>query len=93
MTLLHRHLQSLLFAAILVGGGLFTLFGRGGVARRDALQADLAVSRDELAAIERDNQRLILELSALERDPVVVERAVADEIEYAREGATIYRFE
>jgi cell division protein FtsB len=72
--------------------GLWTVFGESGLLRRDALVQELEGATGELAAIERANQRLLLELAALERDPLAVERAIADEIGYARAGATLYHF-
>lgn len=90
---LRRLLLAALPALAMLGVGLSTLFGPGGLIRYQSLQDELTDATDDLAALERDNQALILQLSTLESDPVAIERAVADELGYARQGSTLYRFE
>lgn len=68
------------------------IWGETGLLVRHDLRARLGTANAELAALERDNQRLIRELALLERDPIVVERQIAEELGWAREGTTLYRF-
>jgi cell division protein FtsB len=87
--LMYTLLPVLLIGAVFVS----TLWGEHGVMARHRLRARLADANAELASIERENQRLILELKGMDRDPVVLERAIADEIAWGQAGAVIYRFE
>ena len=88
-----RVVMAVLPAILILGIGLSSVFGEAGAVRRQAVRANLVQANDDLASLERDNQRMLLDLSALRRDPVAVERAIADEISYARDGAVIYRFQ
>ena len=60
---------------------------------RNALEQKLVESNAELAALERENQRLVRELQVLERDPLALRRLIAEELGWAEEGAIIYRFQ
>lgn len=80
-------------ALIMVLVGLSTVFGSEGLIRHQDLQEQVQAAKDDLAEVERQNQVLIYDLSTMERDPVAVERAVADELGYAKEGSTLYRFD
>jgi cell division protein FtsB len=88
-----RLLLAVLPAAILVGIGASAIWGESGLLARHALGERLAQENAELAAIERANQQLYRELVLLERDRVVVERAIAEGLGWARDGTTVYRFE
>ena len=90
---LRRFLLAGIPAALIVAVALSAIFGPAGVVRRDALHVELEQATEALADLERENRAIILELSTLERDPVAIERAVADEIGYAAEGSTLYRFD
>jgi cell division protein FtsB len=80
--------------ALVIGAvAVSTLWGENGLYARHDLQAELVDAHAELGKIERENQRMLRELRMLERDPVVIERAVADELQWAREGTTLYRFD
>ena len=59
---------------------------------RHALRADVRSANADLARIELENQRLMRDLAVGERDPVVLERMVAEELGWAQRDATIYRF-
>ena len=83
----------LLPAAVLVGLTATAIWGENGLLARHALQERLEGSQGELARLNRANERLLLELNAMERDPVVVERMIADEIGWAAEGAVVVKFE
>jgi cell division protein FtsB len=69
------------------------VWGESGVLARHALRARLERANDDLAALDRENQRLLRDLSVMEQDPVVLERIIAEELGWAREGSTVYRFE
>jgi cell division protein FtsB len=76
--------------------GLLTasaIWGDSGLLVRHELRARLQRASDELADLDRENQRIVHELVSMERDPVVVERVVAEELGWARDGATVYRFD
>jgi len=91
--LAQRLLITALPAVLLVAIAATTIWGDDGLTARDRLQADLAHKNADLAAMERDNQVLVRQLMLMDRDPVVLERVVADELEWARTDATLYRFE
>jgi cell division protein FtsB len=86
-------LLSLLPALVLVSIAVSAVWGDGGLLARHELKARLERDKASLAALERANQRLVSELVWLEKDPVLLERAVAEELGWAREGTTLYRFE
>jgi len=88
----HRLLLTLIPAFVLGLVVLSTVWGENGLTAQAALHAQLADANAQLASVERENQRLLHELDLMEKDPVVLERMVADELEWAREDATIYRF-
>lgn len=60
---------------------------------RERLVERLSASNDELARIERENQLLLWNLRRMEQDRAVLERLVAEEIGWAREGTLIVRFD
>jgi cell division protein FtsB len=91
--LLHRVLLTLLPATLLVGVVVSAIWGDSGLLARRALQSRLHEANARVAELDRDNQRILHLLSSMDRDPLVLERMVADELGWAREGATVYRFE
>jgi len=70
-----------------------TIWGRHGLLERLELERELSHANAHLAAIERDNQRLQLDLHQMDEDPVVLERIAADELTWAKPGTVLYRFE
>jgi cell division protein FtsB len=90
---LRRLFFAVIPAFIMLLVGLSTVFGSEGLLRHQDLQQQVQQAKAELADVERQNQAIIYDLSAMERDPVAVERAVADELGYAKEGSTLYRFD
>ncbi len=90
---LPRLILAVVPAILLVGIALSTVWGRHGLVTRSTLKADLTRHSAHLASLDRENQRLLRELSLMESDPVVLERMVAEELLLAREGATLYVFE
>ena len=91
-SLTRRALLSLFPALFLGSIAASAVWGDGGLLARHELRARLEHEKAALADLERANQRLVSELVWLERDPVLLERAVAEELGWAREGATLYRF-
>ncbi len=93
MRLSPRLLPSILMALALVVACVVVVWGGDGLLARQQLRASLERSQAELARLDAANRRLLLELRAMERDPVVVERTVADELKWARPGDRIVQFE
>lgn len=97
LPLLHPALRRLLltgFPALLVASVVVTtIWGEHGLLRRLDLERELHDANDRLARIERDNQRLLRELATMHADPVVMERVAADEIQYAKPGTVLFRFD
>ena len=91
--LLHRVVLSLLPAMVLVGMAVSAIWGDSGLLARAHLRARLTAANDGVAELDRDNQRILHILSSMDRDPLVVERMVAEELGWAREGSTVYRFD
>ena len=91
--LLHRIVLAILPALLLAGILVAAVFGDNGMNVRWRLGQDLRVHNEALASVERDNQRLLRELNLADRDPVIIERMVAEELGWGQEGATLYRFE
>lgn len=91
--LVHRILLAVLPALVIGAVVVTAIWGDNGLLRRDELAAELKSANAELSAIQKENQRLLRELHLLEEDPVAAERAVADELGWATEGTTLYRFD
>lgn len=87
-----RTLLVLLPAVLMVSVGVSTIWGESGLLARHQLERELVEANAELAAIERENQRLIRELRLMDEDPAVLERLVAEELGWGRADATIIRF-
>lgn len=79
-------------ALILVPAGL-AIWSDSGTVERARLQRQLEASRADLAAIERDNARLLRELKLAEEEDAVLERWIAEEIGWTRPGTTLIRFD
>ena len=84
---------ALLPALIISSIALFAVWGDNGLFARHRLKGDLRSANAGLASIERRNQGMLRELHAADQDPIVLERMVAEELGWGREGTTIYRFE
>ena len=92
LSLLHRVLLVVVPLAITVTVVVSTIWSDHGLLARHQLQVELVHAQAELAEVERENQRLLREIRVMERDPVVLERLVADELRWGREGDVIYDF-
>jgi len=84
---------ALLPAMIIASIALFAVWGDNGLFARHRLKSDMRAANSELADLERSNQSLLRELHVADQDPVVLERMVAEELGWGREGSVIYRFE
>ena len=94
---LHYWLQRTAFVlvptAVIALVGASAIWGENGLVERHRLQAELLQANTELAALERENQRLLRQLKVGREDPVAVERMVAEELGWGDPSATLYRFE
>jgi hypothetical protein len=89
---LQRLLLALVPALVMASVVVSTIWGDKGLLARHHLRQELTQAQVDLAVEERDNQRLLRELSVLERDPQVVERLLAEELRWGRPGAVLYDF-
>lgn len=92
-SLIARLLFVIIPAAFLVTTVWASIWGDEGVIARQQVARELNDSQMDLASLERENQRLLYDLRSLEQDPRALERAAAEELGWARPGATIYRFD
>lgn len=91
--LVHRVLLAVLPAVALGATAVTTVWGENGLLRRQELSAELRQANHDLSKLQADNQRMLRALHLLEADPVAMERAVAEELGWAKPGTTLYRFE
>jgi len=91
--LFQRFALAVLPALIIGSVALFAVWGDNGLFARHRLAQEMRQANAELAALERQNQALVRELHVADQDPMVLERMVAEELGWAREGSVIYRFE
>ena len=89
---MQRLLFSILPALILVALGTAIVFGHNGLMNQWNLQSEMRAANVELAGVERENHALLREIRLMERDEIVVERVLAEQLDWAREGSVIYRF-
>ena len=74
--------------AVLIGSAM----GERGyleVARRDAASAEM---KRQVELIKADNAALLADITALKRDPHVIEKLAREKLGYARPGEVIYLF-
>ena len=91
--LLQRVVLALVPALVIASLAASAIWGESGLLVRPPRGPRLATANDELAAVDRENQRLLRELRLMEQDPVLLERVVAEELGWGREGAVLYRFD
>ena len=90
--LLQRVLLALLPALVIASLAASAIWGESGLLARHQLRGRLVEANQDLASVERENQRLLRRLRLMEQDPVLLERVVAEELGWGREGTTLYRF-
>lgn len=78
---------------LILGLGLSVIWGDEGLWARHSLRQELEEASSDLAALERENQRLLRDLVRMEQDPLTLERMVAEELGWGHDDATIYRFD
>ena len=91
--LLQRIVFAVLPALVILTVVASAVWGDNGLVVRHQMKKDLRAANADLAQIERENQRLLRELTISDRDPVVLERMVADELGWGHGDATLYRFD
>ncbi len=81
------------FVAVLLAlAGFYLAVDRGsGIATWMRQRADLENSDEQIAGLEAENARLRQEIALLQRDPFAIERAIREDLEYARTGETVIR--
>jgi len=77
----------------LCGLVFMTVQGSGGLVELWELEQAVEDRRGRLGELNRDNERLLLELEQLDMDPIHLERLVAEELGLVREGGTLFRFD
>lgn len=92
-TFAHRLVLAVVPAAILVVIAASAIWGDSGLLVRYELAARLLEANAQFADVDRENQRIVHELVSMEEDPVVIERVIAEELGWARDGAVVYRFD
>lgn len=88
-----RVVLALLPAALLCAIAASAVWGENGLLERHRLRSELRSANANLAEVERENQRLLRDLGTGQRDPVVQERLVAEELGWGQANATLYRFD
>lgn len=92
-TSLRRLVLSVIPAALLAVLASSVVWGENGLLVRHQLDGQVRDAQIELSRLDRENERLLRELRAMEHDPVVRERLVADELGWGHPDATLVRFE
>ena len=88
-----RVVLAVLPATLLCAIAASAVWGENGLIERHRLRTQVRAANAELAEVERENQRLLRELGTGQRDPVVQERLVAEELGWGQANATLYRFD
>ena len=91
--LVTRVIMTALPAFILVVTAVFIVWGEKGLVRRYELQSELTTANLELAEVQRQNQRTLRKLKAMEVNAKVMERVAGDQLNMAAPGSRIYRFD
>lgn len=86
-------LSRLVPAAIILSLVLYAIAGDQGLLDYMKLRREAEQVRAEWARAEKDNDLRIFQIRAEQRDPVQLERTIADEMGYTRAGSTLYVFE
>ena len=89
---LQRFVLVLLPVTVLLSVVLSTIWGHNGFLTRYQLRQELAHANSQLAIIERSNQRYVRQLKLMEKDPLILERMVAEELARGRTDTVIFQF-
>lgn len=90
--LVRRLLLNVLPVVVVVSMLYFAIVGSNGVMARYRMQQDLAREKRHLEEVQAQDARLRREVSALQNDPLTLERAAAEDLQLVPEGSTVYRF-
>lgn len=88
-----RFILAVLPAAVLGFAAFVVVWGDDGVLVRLQLREQLTSSQADLAGLETENRLLFRQMQSMQRDPVVLERMVADELLWGREGDVLVQFD
>lgn len=88
-----RLLWSLVPASVVVVAVWGTVFGEEGLLQRHALKQRLLQAEERLGEVEHENELLREQIGQMQRDPMALRRAAAEQLLAAEAGSTIYRFE
>jgi cell division protein FtsB len=89
---LQRFVLALLPASVILSVVFSTIWGKNGFITRHKLRQELAQANAQLADIDRSNQRYLRKLKLMEKDPLNLERMVAEELARGRTDTVIYQF-
>lgn len=86
-------MRGLLLIPVLVGMALvWAAMDEGsGIRRSWQLRSDLRAAQERIAGLEVEIEQLRREVGGLEQDPFAIERAVREDLDYARPGETVVR--
>ncbi|MFT4625580.1 MAG: hypothetical protein ACI8PZ_004248 [Myxococcota bacterium] len=80
-------------AGLLIGVMASSVWGDNGVLEWQRLEGVRTDASAELGRVQRENQRLLRQMRLMDRDPVILERLVAEELGWGREGTTLVTFD
>ena len=80
-------------AAVLIGIALSAIWGENGLLEWRRLEQARVEASEQLAAIQRNNQRKQRKIRLMMSDPIVMERIIADQLGWGREGSELFKFE
>ena len=89
----HRILLAVVPGLTLVALAAFIIWGDKGLYRHMELKTDLAEANADLAAVQKENQRMLRKLKAMEADERVMERIAGEALNMGVPGGRIIRFE
>ena len=89
----HRFLLAVIPGVTLVALAVFIIWGDKGLVRHMELKMELVEANERLAEVQRENQRILRKLKAMESDDRLLERIAGEELNMGVKGARIIRFE
>ena len=89
----HRFLLAVIPGVTLVALAVFIIWGDKGLVRHMELKTELVEANERLAEVQRENQRILRKLKAMESDDRLLERIAGEELNMGVKGARIIRFE
>ena len=88
-------MRTTLLAGFLLAGalGIAIADGDSGFPMWLRLRSDEALAKERLAELEAETGALRVEIEALEREPFALERAIREDLQLARPGELVVRFD